>query len=159
GYLLYEKERKGSDPLVVAGADGSVESASRPSDVTLGNGVVVHESKGYIVPTHKILVSPKVNGMVKYLRIQDAGKLPQQGVPLEEGMHVREGDILAELESTDYEADVARAKAFLASTEFKLDMECMNVPNEIERAEAESSEAITSRDYLKTVVERNERLA
>src|SRR6185369_5666002 len=102
------------------------ESAAASSEAASSSGAVVHESKGYIVPTHKILVSPKVNGMVKYLRIQEPGKLPQDGVPLEEGMHVREGDILAQLESTDYEADVARAKAFLASSEFKLEMERKN---------------------------------
>lgn len=159
GYLVYEKQREADEARAMAAEAKPAESAARTSETTLGNGAVVHESKGYIVPTHKILVSPKVNGMVKYLRIQQPGQPPQDGIPLEEGMHVREGDILAQLESTDYEADVARARAVLAATEFKLDVERKNLPNEIERAEAELREASTSRDYLKTVVERNEKLA
>src|SRR5690349_5939772 len=61
-------------------------------------GDVVLEAKGYIVPAHQILVSPKVNGMIVKLNV-------------EEGRRVTKGDVLAVLESTDYGADCERAKA------------------------------------------------
>lgn len=121
-------------------------------------GGVVLESKGYIVPAHQILVSPKVNGMVRYLRVHKPDQSPEEGIPLEEGIRVTKGDILAQLEATDYESDVARCKALLASSEQKLLMERKNVPQEIDRAQAELSEAVTNRDYAKTVLDRNVKL-
>jgi HlyD family secretion protein len=59
------------------------------------------ESKGYIIPAHQILVSPKVSGMVVKLRIT-------------ESQRVKKGDILAELEDIIYTAERDRAKANLA---------------------------------------------
>ena len=105
------------------------------------------------------MVSPKVSGMVSYLRVHKPDQKPEEGIPLEEGLHVAKGDILAQLESTDYESDVARCRAILASAEQKLAMERKNVPQEIDRAQAELNEAITQRDYAKTVIDRNIRLA
>ena len=61
-------------------------------------GEVVLEAKGYIVPAHQILVSPKVNGMIMKLNV-------------EEGRRVTKGDVSPVLESTDYAADCERAKA------------------------------------------------
>jgi HlyD family secretion protein len=78
---------------------------------------------------------------------------------LEEGLRVTKGDILAQLESTDYESDVARCKAMLASAEQKLAIERKNIPQEIDRAQAELNENITQRDYAKTALDRNIRLA
>ena len=58
------------------------------------------EAKGYIIPVHQILVSPKVNGMIVRL-------------PIQEGMRIKKGDVVAELEDTDYRADYQRAVASL----------------------------------------------
>lgn len=92
-------------------------------------GEIALESKGYIVPAHQILVSPKVNGMIMSLDI-------------EEGKRVAKGDVLAVLESTDYEADVARAKATVRMQQEKLrELENGNRPEEIKQAEAELGEA------------------
>jgi multidrug resistance efflux pump len=148
-----EAEPAAAEPAATAAAPASAAGPLAES------GGVALESKGYIVPAHQILVSPKVSGMVKYLRVQKPDLPPAEGVPLEEGMRVEKGDILAQLESTDYEADAARARALLASSQQKLATELKNVPNEIERAKAELQEAMTNRDYLKTVVDRNVRLA
>jgi multidrug resistance efflux pump len=145
-------------PIEIAAPSSSASTPAASAPIA-DSSVVVLESKGYIIPTHQILVSPKVNGMVKYLRVQKPDLPPEGGVPLEEGMRVEKGDILAQLESTDYEADVARARAMLASAQQKLQMEAKNVPNEIERAKADLDEAMITRDYLKTVVDRNEKLA
>jgi HlyD family secretion protein len=132
---------------------GAVKSESaRP-------GSVVLLSTGYVVPAHQILVSPKVNGMVKYLRVHKPGQPPDEGVALEEGLHAAKGDILAQLESTDYESDVARCQAMLASAEQKLSTERKNIPQEIERAQAELNENMATLGYAKTALERNTRLA
>jgi multidrug resistance efflux pump len=131
---------------------------SAASSETIKPGGVVLESKGYVVPAHQILVSPKVNGMVRYLRIHKRGQPPETGIALEEGLRVEKGDVLAELESTDYESDVARCRAVLASAEQKLSTERKNLPQEIDRAQAELNENITQRDYAKTVLDRNTKL-
>jgi len=159
-WLHFAATQKTAEEARAVSTDSKGPEAPRAATSTTADaGEVALESKGYIVPAHQILVSPKVNGMVKYLRIQKPGLPPEGGIPLEEGMRVEKGDILAQLESTDYEADAARARAMLASAQQKLEMERKNVPNEIERAKAELDEAITNRNYLKTVVERNERLS
>jgi len=92
-------------------------------------GDVVLEAKGYIVPAHQILVSPKVNGMIVKLNV-------------EEGRRVTKGDVLAVLESTDYSADCERAKANVRLMREKLrELENGNRPEEIKEAEADLQEA------------------
>jgi HlyD family secretion protein len=92
-------------------------------------GEIALESKGYIVPAHQILVSPKVSGMIMSLDV-------------EEGKRVAKGDVLAVLETTDYEADVERAKATVRLQQEKLrELENGNRPEEIKQAEAELGEA------------------
>lgn len=93
------------------------------------SGDVVLESKGYVIPAHQILVSPKVTGMVRELN-------------LEEGATVREGDILAILESDEFQADHNRALANLDASRQKLrELENGWRPDEIKQAEAELAEA------------------
>ena len=136
------------------GKSAAPTGTARSSETAKAGGLTL-DSKGYVVPAHQILVSPKVGGMVKYLRIHKSGQLAETGIQLEEGLRVEKGDILAVLESTDYEADVARCRAVLASAEQKLLMERKNVPQEIDRAQAELNEAVSQRDYAKSVLERN----
>jgi len=146
-----------AETAAVAGTSAKSKPAGQ-ADTGKAGGVVL-ESKGYVVPAHQILVSPKVGGMVRYLRIHKPGEPPEDGIPLEEGLRVEKGDILAVLESTDYESDAARCRAMLASAEQKLSMERKNVPQEIDRAQAELDEAISQRDYAKNVLDRNTTLA
>jgi multidrug resistance efflux pump len=92
-------------------------------------GDVMLEAKGYIVPAHQILVSPKVNGMIVQLNV-------------EEGRRVAKGDVLAVLESTDYAADFERAKANARLMRERLrELENGNRPEEIKEAEADLHEA------------------
>ncbi len=92
-------------------------------------GEVALEAKGYIIPAHQILVSPKVSGMVVTLN-------------LEEGMRVQEGDILAVLEKIEYQADFDRAQANVALAQQRLnELENGNRPEEIAQAEAELNES------------------
>jgi multidrug resistance efflux pump len=92
-------------------------------------GGIVLEAPGYITPAHRILVSPKVSGMLTELRI-------------EEGMRVNKGDVLGVIESIEYEADSKRAAANLAmAVEKSRELENGSRPEEIEQARAELTEA------------------
>jgi multidrug resistance efflux pump len=107
---------------------------------------IVLEAKGYIVPAHQILVSPKVNGMIVQLNI-------------EEGRRVSKGDVLAVLESTDYQAEVQRAKAAAQFMRERLrELENGNRPEEIKRAEAEVREAEVQLVQLGSELERTRKL-
>ena len=73
-------------------------------------GDIALESKGYIIATHTILVSPKVSGMIVQLgnvRLGDQNQAGTQLGPWEplEGKLFQRGDVIAELEKTEYEAD------------------------------------------------------
>ena len=61
-------------------------------------GASVLAASGYLVARRKAVVSAKIQGRLADLRV-------------EEGTRVHEGDILARLESTDYEAQVQRSRA------------------------------------------------
>jgi len=92
-------------------------------------GAIALDSKGYIIARHQILVSPKVSGMIVKSSIL-------------EGIRVKKGDVLAELENTDYKADCDRAKAFLEAARQKLaELERGFRPEEIAQAKAELSES------------------
>jgi multidrug resistance efflux pump len=73
-------------------SDGAPSAAVGGSDAVADSGDVVLESKGYIIPAHQIQVSPKVGGMVTDLKFQEGDK-------------VKEGQVLAQLETVDYLAD------------------------------------------------------
>ncbi|MFN9370328.1 MAG: hypothetical protein ACK6D3_00375, partial [Planctomycetaceae bacterium] len=148
-----------ASPAAAPAAGSPVTVGSGSSGSTASSGGVVHESKGYVMARRQILVSPKVGGMVKSLRVHRPGDPDGVGETLIEGMQVQKGDILAELETTDYEADMLRSKASLASAKLRLEMEHKNVPREIERAKAELSEAITQRDFFKGQLDRWNKLS
>ena len=121
-----------------AGANSpSFNSApSAVSGAVASSGEIALESKGFIIPAHRILISPKVPGMIVTLKI-------------EEGQRVRKDDMLAQLETTDYEADYNRAKAAVASAEQKkLEMEHGSRQEEIAESQAEFQEAEARRSQL-----------
>jgi HlyD family secretion protein len=131
-------------PTSKAASTKSIETAGKPSPSgspsssipMASSGDVAHEAKGYIIPAHQILVSPMVNGRIMTLSI-------------EEGRRVEKGVVLAELEATEYEADVARAQALLAIAKSRLqELERGNRPEEIAAAQAELAEAEAQRSQL-----------
>ena len=65
------------------------ENTTKPS---VSNPIAL-ESRGYVIAKHQVLVSPQVSGRIMSLNI-------------EEGRRVVKGDILAEVERTEYLADV-----------------------------------------------------
>jgi HlyD family secretion protein len=117
--------------------------APAPAAGVAPTGDVVLQSTGYIIPAHQILISPKVSGMVVALRF-------------EEGKRVQKDDVLAELESVDYKADLERARAMLKSAKHKL-AELVNGsrPGEITSARAELAEAQAQREQLQSQFKRN----
>jgi len=112
----------GLESAVEAFADQRA-AAPTPADV------IALESKGYLRPVHQILVSPKVSGMVVSLDI-------------EEGMRVSQGDVLAVIEQTEYQAENDRAEANLELMQQRLlELENGSRPEEIEQARATLAEA------------------
>jgi HlyD family secretion protein len=68
------------------------------SSPTIPRGEIALEAKGYIIPAHQSLVSPKVSGTIVELLI-------------EEGKRFNAGDLLAVIESQEYQYDHDRAVA------------------------------------------------
>jgi len=109
-------------------------------------GAIALESKGYLIPAHQILVSPKVSGMIVKLFVI-------------EGARVEKGDILAELEKNDYEADWKRAKASLSLASARRDlMLAGSRKEERDQVAAEVAEAERQLEQLKSEHLRNEAL-
>ena len=69
---------------------------SQPGQASTASAVLT--ASGYVVARRKAVVSAKIQGRLAELKV-------------EEGSKVREGEVIARLESIDYEAQVARAKA------------------------------------------------
>jgi HlyD family secretion protein len=82
----------------------------RPTVVRTGEtsaGAPVLTASGYVVARRKAVVSAKIQGRLSELKV-------------EEGSRVREGEVIARLESVDYEAQVQRARAALQHAEADL---------------------------------------
>jgi HlyD family secretion protein len=104
---------------------------------TASSGNIALDSKGYIIPVQRILVSPKVSGMIVELHIL-------------EGRRVKKGDVLAKLEDDDYLADVAHAENFLESARQRLAGIVAMRPQEIDQAAAELERAKAELKQLKS---------
>lgn len=145
GYLLYVERTKPNVAPESGSTAAKTKAASPKSTVSptgptspalASSGGFALEAKGYIIPAHQILVSPKVNGMVVKLRIT-------------ESQRVKKGDILAELEDIEFRADRDRAKAMLASARHNLaELQRGYRPEEIEQARADLAEAQAQRVQL-----------
>ncbi len=130
GYQQYHPPRpEAAVPAASSKAAAPSGPAAKAAIPVAPSGGFALESKGYIIPAHQILVSPKVGGMVVKLRIT-------------ESQRVKKGDVLAELEDTEFRADRDRAKAMLASARHTLEeLEHGYRPEEIGEARAELAEA------------------
>ena len=97
-------------------------SVERTSSAPVGTPVLT--ASGYIVARREAIVSSKIQGRLLELRV-------------EEGSQVREGEVIARLESNDFVANVARAEAQIqqaTATQSSADAS-------IQRAEADLAEA------------------
>ena len=82
----------------------------RPTVLTLSQaaaGSPILTASGYVVARRKAVVSAKIQGRLAELAV-------------EEGSHVREGDVIARLESADYQAQVEVARAQVQRSEADL---------------------------------------
>jgi HlyD family secretion protein len=70
-------------------------------------GTPILTASGYVVARRKAVVSAKIQGRLAELKV-------------EEGSHVRDGQVIARLESNDYEASVQRARAAVQRAEADL---------------------------------------
>jgi len=82
----------------LSGTDVETVKASvlRPAEAAAGTPLLT--SSGYVVARRKAVVSAKIQGRLAELKV-------------EEGTRVREGELIARLESADYQAQVSRASA------------------------------------------------
>jgi len=121
-------------------------SLAKNDNSLASSGEVVLERKGYIIPAHQILLSPKVSGVIEKLYI-------------EEGMRVKKDQVLAELEITDYKSDYDRARAtVLATWQRFLELYTGNREQEVREAKAELEEMEANRKQLYLDWKRNSRL-
>lgn len=78
---------------------------------------------------------------------------------VEEGLRVKKGDVLAELEKVDYDADVRRSQATLQLSRKRLEELVQGArPEEIKQAEAELAETQANLDDLERSYKRNKDL-
>jgi HlyD family secretion protein len=152
GYLAYSRQNS-QDSSAAANAPDSTRTgdALRKDGQTASSGDFVLERKGYVIAAHQILVSPKVSGMIIQL---GNGKRP-----LEEGMRVQKDEVLAVLESVDYQADYDHCKATVSSCWQKfLELYTGNREQEIKQARASLDEMEANRKQLYLDWRRNSRL-
>jgi multidrug resistance efflux pump len=137
GVLVYLLLQRGS-PETSAAA-----SQEKPVETqTASSGNIALDSKGYIMPVQRILVSPKVSGMIVKLDIL-------------EGRRVKKGAILAELEDVDYQATLRHDESALESAKQRLAEIVAMRPNEIGQAKAELERAKPDLAQLKADYERD----
>ena len=117
---------KAKDPGQVAVGSPTTSQSTAP-------GGIVLESKGYVIPVHQIQVSPKVGGMVIDLFI-------------EEGMRVKQGDILAKIEAVEYQSEYDKLSAQSRGAKFRYDEVTKYRDQETQQAKAELEEVVANRD-------------
>lgn len=132
-------------PATPVASNGGSSTSPRTA-LTADAGEIALEYSGYVVPAHQILVSPQVSGRLLKLNI-------------EEGRRVTKGEVLAEIDRTEYQADLARARATLALNKQRLlELERGNRPEEIEQSRAELAEYVAQLSQLAAEYERNKEL-
>jgi multidrug resistance efflux pump len=142
GYLLWTGQPAAAEATIDSAAKSESAAAAAP---TASSGGIALDCKGYIMPVRQILVSPKVSGMILKSYIL-------------EGKHVTKGDVLAELEDVEYQADHQRAKAALQLARHRLSEIETSRPKEIGAAEAELAEARAQREQTRSDYERSKDL-
>jgi HlyD family secretion protein len=107
----------------------------RPSEASAGAPILT--ASGYVVARRKAVVSAKIQGRLAQLRV-------------EEGSRVGQGEVIARLESNDYEAQVQRARAALQRAQADL----AESQRQVDLARRLTAERIMSTDQLQTAESR-----
>jgi len=140
GYTVWSQQPLGAETSPSPEATTAPAPAGTAAPIA-SSGNIALDSKGYIIPVRQILVSPKVSGMILKSFIL-------------EGKHVKQGDVLAELERVEYEADHQRATAALELARHRLGEIETSRPKEVGAAEAELDEARAQMTQTKSDYER-----
>jgi HlyD family secretion protein len=119
------------------GPEVSTVQASLVPGGTSAGGAAILTASGYVVARRKAVVSAKIQGRLADLRV-------------EEGDRVREGELIARLESSDYQAQVQRAQALLQRAQADL------AENErlLRQANDLAAQQIASRDQVEVAESR-----
>jgi HlyD family secretion protein len=125
----------------LAATEVEVVHASVQTPTHTSPGTPILTASGYVVPRRKAVVSAKIQGRLAELRV-------------EEGSRVREGGIIARLESADYQAQVLRAKAAVQRAEADLH----EARRQLRIAEGLAREKVASQDQMDAAASR-EKLA
>jgi len=131
GLRLYRNTGGNSNPAptTIEGNAASTQTA-RPVQVRgASDGEILLESKGYLIPSQSIPISP----------IDVAGRVIELNI--EEGKAFREGEILARIDPTRFNADVLEAVAQVAAAEARYFESRDSWLYEKKQADAELSEA------------------
>lgn len=110
-------------------------SVVRPAQAAAGAPLLT--SSGYVVARRKAVVSAKIQGRLAELKV-------------EEGSRVREGQLLARLESADYQAQVSRAAAQVERAQADL----AENQRQLRLAEGLTRERVMAQDQLEAVQSR-----
>lgn len=138
-YFLVQKK----DPSEALGPAAQAKaSADAP---TASSGDIALDSKGYVMPVQRILVSPEVSGRIVKLNIL-------------EGRHVEKGEVLAEIEDIDYKDDLAHAESAVAAARQRLDEIKAMYPKEVGQAKALLEQAKAEMIQLKSDYQRSKEL-
>jgi HlyD family secretion protein len=136
--------------LAVSGVFANVQEVEvRRPTIEKGamSGNVVLTAGGYIVAHHPIQLSSKVVGKVAW-------------VGIEKGDRVKEGQVLVRLEDSEYQAQLAQAKANLAVAKARLqELETGSRPQEIDAARAAVGQAEANFQNAEINLRRTDELA
>ena len=120
--------REPSDNLAAPNASRQTNSLGTGSEKQPSSNPIALESRGYVIAKHQVLVSPQVSGRIMSLNI-------------EEGRRVVKGDILAEIERLEYQADAEQTRGILMRNKAELsELETGARPQEIAGAMADLQE-------------------
>jgi multidrug resistance efflux pump len=120
------------------GAVKGPSAASKSSTTGSAEGEVALNSKGYVTPVHMIQVSPQVTGKVIELTF-------------DEGMTVKKGDVLARLETTEFQS-------YYDGAEARWHMLWKYRQDEIGQAQADLEDSKAQMIQLKAKADRTEQL-
>jgi multidrug resistance efflux pump len=162
GYRTYRLAPSGGDsngrPADGANVAPVAQKTSESSGSVASSGGLALQAKGYIIPAHKVQVSPKITGLIVWLnpRFEEGQRFeaPKPGETVDEGR-----SLLAKLEDVDYRADRDHAKAALDSSIQRLGELSRSWDDEKEQAKAELAEQEANLQQLKLDADRSARLA
>ncbi len=141
-YLLFRSPSTPAEPSASANDPPSLAAFDSNGSNHAPTGRIALSAGGYVIPVHRVQVSPKVGGEVVELFI-------------EEGKYVKKGDLLAKVDPEKYRFEYRRAAAAAEQAKAEYD-KALNGSREEEKRQAAAAlrEAEELRDQLEDEVNR-----